>query len=170
MEGTVSNDSDGYIDFTIPPIDDKIVRAIVLALILLIGIITNVFIIFYTLCHPKSLRNTSIIFLMGSSFVNVVTLMSLIPVQIVTTSAEEWVFGSTTKEKELACAIIAYFTSISFKTASYSLAIISVDRFIFLVKPLVHKRYFKPVPSAVALAVIMLCLAAYCIAGNFRGV
>ena len=81
--------------------------------------------------------------------------MSLIPVQIAVTSAEEWVFGSTASEKELACAIVVYFTIISFKTASYSLklATISVDRFVFLVKPLVHKRYFKPVPSAVALVV-----------------
>ena len=83
------------------------------------------------------------------------------PVQIVVTSAEEWVFGSTTSEKELACAIVAYFTSTSLKTASYSLATISVNRFVFLVKPLVHKRYFKPVPSAVAVGVIMLFLAVH---------
>ena len=157
----MSNDSAGYIDFSISPIDDQIVRATVLALTLVVGIVTNAFIIVYTFCHPKSLRNSSIIFLLGSSFVNVVTLVSLIPVQIAVTSAEEWVFGSTASEKELACAIIAYFTSIAFKTPSYSLATISVDRFVFLVKPLVYKRYFKSVPSAVALVVIMLLLAVY---------
>ena len=157
----MSNDSAGYIDFTIPPIDDKIVRATVLGLILVIGIITNVFIIVYTFCHPKSLRNSSIIFLLGLSFVNMIPLVSQIPVQIIVISAEEWVFGSTASEKELACVIAALFTTISFKAATYSLATISVDRFVFLVKPLVYKRYFKPVPSAVALVVIMLLLAVY---------
>ena len=155
----VSNESAGYIDFSIPPIDDnrKIVLATVLALILTIGILTNVFIIVCTFCHPKSIKSSSIIFLLGSSFANVIPLVSLISVQIVVTSAEEWVFGSTTEEKELACAINAYFTGLSYRTASYSLATISVDRFVFLVKP----RYFKPVPSAVALVVIMLLLAVY---------
>ena len=157
----MSNDSAGYIDFTIPPIDDKIVRATVLALTLVIGIVTNAFVIVYTFCHPKSLRNSSIIFLLGLSFANMITMVSLVPVQIVATSAEEWVFGSTASEKEFACAVVSYFTSISIKTPSYSLATISVDRFVFLVKPLVYKRYFKPVPSAVALVVIMLCLVVY---------
>ena len=157
----MSNESAGYIDFTISRIEDngKIVLATVLALILTIGILTNVFIMVYTFCHPKSIKSSSIIFLLGSSFANVIQLVSLIPVQITVISAEEWVFGSTTEEKELACAINAYFTGLSFRTASYSLATISVDRFVFLVKPLVHKRYFKPVPSAVALVVIMLLLA-----------
>ena len=157
----MSNESAGDIDFSIPPIDDKIIRVIILALTLVIGIITNPFIIVYTFCHPKSLRNSSIIFLLGSSFANMIALVSLIPVQIVVTAAEEWVFGSTTSEKELACAVVAYFSSISFKTASYSLATISMDRFVFLVKPLVHKRYFKPVSSAVALAVIMVFLTVH---------
>ena len=159
----MSNESVGYIDFSIPPIDDngKIVLATALALILVIGILTNVFIIVYTFCHPKSLRNSSIILLLGSSFANVIQLVSLIPVHIVVTSAEEWVFGSTIEEKELACVIDAYFTGLSFRTVSYSLATISVDRFVFLVKPLMYKRYFKPVPSAVALAVIVLLLAVH---------
>ena len=104
----MSNDSSGYIDFSIPPIDDKkkIVQATILALILLIGVLANGFIIVYTFCHPKSLRTSSIIFLLGSSFANMITLVSIIPVQIVVTSAGEWAFGSTAEEKELACATL----------------------------------------------------------------
>ena len=158
----MSNDSAvGYIDFTIPPINNKIVRVTLLALILLIGIITNVFIIIYTFCHPRSLRKSSIIFLLGSSFVNVAALIFIIPVQITTISAEEWVFGSTTEEKELACIISSCFTGIPVRATIYSLATISVDRFLFLVKPLVYKRYIKPVTSAIAMVAILLCLGAY---------
>ena len=134
----------GNTDYILSPIEDKIVKAIVLSVVLLVGVVTNVLIVVYTVCHPKSLKQSSIVLLLGSSVVNLIILLSQAPVQIITISFEEFIFGSTTKERDLSCAIIAYFTTVSSVAAYYMLALISVDRFLLLVKPLIHKQYFKP--------------------------
>ena len=56
----------GNIDFTIPPIEYKM-KVTTLSVMLLVGMVTNVFIIFYTVCHHKSLKQSSIVLLLGSS-------------------------------------------------------------------------------------------------------
>ena len=134
----------GNIDLTIPPIQYKIAKATVLSVILLVGMVTNTFIIFYTVCHPKSLKQSSIVLLFGSSVINLMILVSHTPFQIITISFEEYIFGSTVMEQELSCAIIAYFVTLSTLAGYYILALISLDRFFLLVKPLIHKQYFKP--------------------------
>lgn len=77
-----------------------------------------------------------IIFLLGSSAVNLVILLSYKPSQIATTFAGEWIFEDTL------CDVNGFFTG-SDKATVHVLALISVDRFLFLVKPLVHKQYFN---------------------------
>ena len=125
-------------------VQEKVLRAIVLCVILLVGMALNAIVILYTISHPRKLKQSSILFLFGSSVVNLMVLLSQIPVEVVTTFTEEWVFGSTEEERKILCQVNGFFTNLSSFATSYILAIISVDRFILLVKPLAHKRYFKP--------------------------
>ena len=136
------------------PIEEKIVRAIVLSMVLLVGMVLNAIVILYTIYHPKSLKQNANIFLLGSAVANLAMLLSHIPVQVVTMFTEEWVFGSTDEERKVLCQINGFFTVSSGYAELYMLAIISVDRFFFLVKPLIHKRYFKPWLSCLLLLLV----------------
>ena len=51
----------GSDNITVLPIEEKIVRAIVLSMVLLVGMVLNAIVILYTICHPKSLKQSSII-------------------------------------------------------------------------------------------------------------
>ena len=145
----------GSDNITVLPTEEKIVRAIVLSIVLLVGMVLNTIVILYTICHPKSLKQSSIIFLLGSSLVNLTILLSYIPIQVVTT------FTGFESAEKILCSINGFFTSVSGVATNYILAIISVDRFFFLVKPLFHQQYFKPKFSVSLLVAIFITLVLY---------
>ena len=138
-------------------IEEKIVRAAVLSVILLVGLALNLVVILYTICHPKSLRQSAIILLFASSVVNLDILLSYIPLQIINSFTEEWVFGNS-EEGKILCQINGFFTGLG-GTTSYMLALISVEKFFYLVKPLVHKQYFKPWLPSLILAIAFIIVS-----------
>ena len=142
----------GSDNITVLPIEEKIVRAIVLSMVLLVGMVLNAIVILYTICHPKSLKQSSIIFLLGSSLVNLTILLSYIPIQVVTT------FTGFESAEKILCSINGFLTTTSGFATNYILAIISVDRFFFLVKPLFHRQYFKPKFSVSLLVAMFVAL------------
>ena len=87
---------------------------------------------------------------------NVIILLSHIPFQISSSFTEEWVLGNST-EARIFCQINALFTG-STEAMNHVLALISVDRFFCLVKPLVHKKYFKPWLPSLMLAIVFIIL------------
>ena len=139
---------------TILSIEEKIVRAAVLSVILLVGLVLNLVVILYTICHPKSLKQSAIILLLASSVVNLDILLSFIPFQIINSFTEEWVFGNS-KEGKVLCQINGVFTGFGGAT-NHILALISVDKFFSLVKPLVYKQYFKPWLASLMLAIVLV--------------
>ena len=159
MEGSNDTELDSG-NVAILSIKEKIVRAAVLSVMLLVGLVLNLVVILYTICHPKSLKQSAIILLLASSVVNVTILLSHIPFQITNSFTEEWLLGNST-EARIFCQINALFTG-STEATNFVLALISwsVDRFFYLVKPLVHKKYFQPWLPSLMLAIVFVILLA----------
>ena len=86
---------------------------------------------------------------------NLTILLSYIPIQVVTT------FTGFESAEKILCSINGFFTSASGFATNYTLAIISVDRFFFLVKPLFHQQYFKPKFSVSLLVAMFVVLVLY---------
>ena len=122
-----------------------------LGIVLVVGVTSNMFVLLYTIFHPKSLKESSILFLLGSSIMNLVVLLSYIPAHMVTVFTEEWVFGRNEEEKRIECQINGFFTEFSLYGSIYILALISVDKFFLLVKPQTHKDNFTPMSSCLML-------------------
>ena len=110
---------------------------------LLLALSINLFVLIFTLCHPKSLKQPSIIFLTSFVFVNLVTAILIMPSIAVTAVYEEWIFGETIETKNGTCQFFGFvFVCVCYFTFM-TIGIISVDRFLFIVKPLVYKRVMK---------------------------
>ena len=134
------------------PIGEKIARVVVVSIIFLLGTSLNAFVVLYTVCHPKSLKQSSIIFLLASSVVNLMILLSFIPFQAVNT------FTNIASTEDVICKINGFLTGLSGYATNYALAVVSVDRFLLLVKPLIHKQYFKPKLSVGILVAVLVGL------------
>uniref|UniRef100_A0A1X7SP39 G-protein coupled receptors family 1 profile domain-containing protein n=1 Tax=Amphimedon queenslandica TaxID=400682 RepID=A0A1X7SP39_AMPQE len=59
-------------------------------------------------------------------------------------AAEEWIFGSTDEEKRGTCYFGAFIFWWIVLVISLTLDAISLDRFLFIVKPHLHKRFMRP--------------------------
>ena len=134
--------------------------ATTVAVELFLALSINLFVLIFTLCHPKSLKQPSIIFLTNFVLVNLVTAILVMPSIVVTVVYEEWIFGETIEGKNGICQFIGFvFVCVGFLTFM-TIGIISVDRFLFIVKPLVHKRVMK---TWVAIGIVVLLWILSCL-------
>ncbi len=130
---------------------------------LVISFITNLFIFVFTLCHPKILKHPSIIFLTNFVVINLVINIAYMPSIIVSATAGKWIFGGDLQEKTSSCQFIGFIYMETVLLITFTLTAISVDRFLFIVKPLLYKRLMK-IWVAVTIVVLawmlscMLCL------------
>ena len=117
--------------------------AAVLAIEAVIGIIANGAVLLMTLYQRKSWNQSSTVFFTSLLLSNLIIalwyLMSSISV-----GAEEWIFGNTSEEKNATCLFVAYLMWSGRMIATMTLAAVSFDRFLFVAKPLLHKRFMRP--------------------------
>ena len=117
--------------------------ATVVGLEILAALVTNWFVLIFTLCHPKILKQSSILLLTNFVLANLLMASVYMPTVVITAATGEWVFGRSVKEKVASCMFIGFIFAYTFFLATFTLTAISVDRFLFIVKPFVHKRYMK---------------------------
>ncbi|XP_019860761.1 PREDICTED: rhodopsin-like [Amphimedon queenslandica] len=122
-----------------------------------IGIIANVAVLLMTLYQRKSWNQPSTIFftslLLSSLIIALVYLMSSFAV-----GAEEWIFGNTFEEKNGSCIFFGFFLYYGGMLNAATLAVISFDRFLFIVKPHLHKQFMRPrVALILIIGVWLLC-------------
>ena len=113
----------------------------VIGLEMLAGLITNFFVLVLTLCHFKTWKKLSIIFLTNMLFNNLMVILSVMPFSIITCAKGEWIFGNTRSQKIAICQFTAYIISFNLNMATDSLALVSFDRFFFIVKALQYEKY-----------------------------
>ncbi len=68
--------------------------------------------------------------------------------------AEEWIFGRTDAARRVLCQINVYIFAFTTSISVHTISAISVDRFLFIVKPQLHKRFMTWKTSLSILAVI----------------
>ena len=133
--------------------------AAVIGIEMLIGLITNSFVIILTLCYLKDWKQPSNIFLTNMLLNNLVIILLVMPFSIITAASGEWIFGSTVNQKESVCQFAAFMRLYSYLSALESLVLVSFDRFFFIVKALQYDKYMT-VNKAVIIVAVSWILAA----------
>ena len=116
--------------------------AAVVCMEFLLGLPSNLFIIIHTLCYGKEYMNkpsTILFFILALS--NLLMILLYWPFWIVASAAEEWFFGSTNYLRDILCQIHGFVMVYLIVASIHTLAVISVDRFLNIVKPQIHKKY-----------------------------
>ncbi len=119
------------------------ILATAVGLEIILALITNLFVLIFSLCHPKILKQSSNIFLTNFVLGNLVMVVLFMPTIIITVATGEWSFGRTTRQKNITCNFIGFLYGQSLFLSTFTLTAISFDRFLFIVKPFVHKRYMN---------------------------
>ena len=118
-----------------------------IALIMVIAFFANFFVIAITFCNKsKSWKHPSTIFLTSLLLGDLVLVVFVMPFSVITGAYGEWIFGQSAEEKYRVCQFAAFMLWYSALLITSTLALISLDRFLFIVKPLFYRRhiYMKP--------------------------
>uniref|UniRef100_A0A1X7TU70 G-protein coupled receptors family 1 profile domain-containing protein n=1 Tax=Amphimedon queenslandica TaxID=400682 RepID=A0A1X7TU70_AMPQE len=116
----------------------------VLSITTLAALIANSVVLFITLYQRKSWKQSSTIFFTSLILSNFILNLLYLPFTIIALAVGEWIFGSTDEEKRGTCAFAAFIVCYTVLVQSFTLAAISFDRFLFIVKPHLHKRFMRP--------------------------
>lgn len=115
--------------------------AVFTGIILILALIINLFICVYTLSHLESLKKSSTMFLFNLALVNLLMTVLFMPFMVVASAAEEWIIGQSDTERDILCQITAFMFAYTVGISIHTLAAVSFDRFLSIVKPHYHKRY-----------------------------
>ena len=131
---------DNNSNFTIGDDINGPLLATVIVIEICVSLIANLFVLIVTFCNIKVLKQSSNIFLTNLILGNLFMTIFYLPSIAVTAAAGEWVFGTTLEQKNGFCDFFGclYLSNVFFLV--FTLTTISVDRFLFIVKPLLHKR------------------------------
>ena len=119
--------------------------AAVLIVEMILALIANGVVLSITLYQRKSLKQPSTIFFTSLILAHLVLNLLYFPFRIIALAAGEWIFGSTDEEKRGTCrffAVFIYWWMVG--VILMTLDAISFDRFLFIVKPHLHKRFMRP--------------------------
>ena len=115
--------------------------AAVISIEMIAGLITNSFVLILTLCHIKTWKQPSIVFLTNMIISNLLIVFFVMPFSILTCSSGEWLLGDTLSQKLASCKANAY-TNMSIQIiATLSLVLLSLDRYFFIVKSFAYEKY-----------------------------
>ena len=118
--------------------------AAVLIVEMILALIANSVVLSITLYQRKSLKQPSTIFFTSLILAHLVLNLLYLPFIIIALAAGEWIFGSTDEEKRGTCYFNDFIYWWMVVVISLTLAAISFDRFLFIVKPHLHKRFMRP--------------------------
>ena len=119
--------------------------AAVLTVEMILALIANGVVLSITLYQRKFLKQPSTIFFTSLILAHLVLNLLYLPFFIIALAAGEWIFGSTDEEKRETCRffnMFIYWWMVG--VISMTLAAISFDRFLFIVKPHLHKQFMRP--------------------------
>ena len=155
--------------------------AAVLIVEMILGLIANGVVLSITLYQRKSLKQPSTIFFTSLILAHLVLNLLYLPFHIIALAAGEWILGSTNEEKRGTCYFVVFIFWWMVLVISITLAAISFDRFLFIVKPHFHKRFMRPwvaltltiaiwILSAVLSSVHIFGFHLYCLSSSPDGI
>ena len=128
--------------------------AVVVGIEMILTLLTNLTIFIFTLYRWKSLKQPSIIFLTGLVLANLIMAIFFMPFTVITAAVGEWIFGKTVGERQAVYKFVGFMLGLSFKYSTHTLALISFDRFLFIVKPLLYIKYMKTRTAVVLISTL----------------
>ena len=152
---------EGFINFNISSTNNGPALAAALVIEMILGTITNLFIIIASCVHTKTLKKSSTMLLIFLAIVNLFFCVVYMPFQIITAALHEWIFGNTVEVREGMCMFVGYILSFSIMIMYYILGAISFDRFLMIVKPITHRTIMTPFVVIVIIIVISGLIALY---------
>ena len=129
------------------------------ALVMVTGFVANLFVIIVTFCHPKSLKKPSTIFLTSLLLADLVLVVFVMPFSVISTASGEWIFGQSTEQKCGVCQFSGFMLWYGALLVTATLAIVSFDRFLSIVKPFIHKQYMKPHTAVIIIVIAWIICA-----------
>lgn len=123
----------------------------------------NLFVLIFTICHPKLLKLPSIIYLTNFVLINLFAVIFFMPSVVVTAVSGEWIFGETFKQKMASCQFVGFVFNTSLFLTTFILTAISVDRFLYIVRPFASaeqstKSWVAILISAISWIIVVSCL------------
>ena len=124
----------------------------VLSIEMILALIANGVVLVITIYQRKSWKQSSTIFFTSLILAHLAMTLYL-PFTIAALAAGEWIIGSTDDEKQGTCDFNGFIILFSAYNMLMTLSLISIDRFLFIVKPHLHKRFMSP---RVALVLVII--------------
>ena len=129
------------------------------ALVMVTGFVANLFVIIVTFCHPKSLKQPSTVFLTSLLLADLVVVVFVMPFSVISTASGEWIFGQSIEQKYRVCKFVGFMLWYGALLVTATLAIVSFDRCLSIVKPFIHKQYMKPHTAVIIIVIAWIILA-----------
>ena len=130
-------------NFTLNPSINGPLLATFVALETLLSLTVNLFILCFTISHYKILKQPANIFL--TNFIVLNTGIALVQMlsSVITAATGEWMYNSSVELKAAFCYLVGSYYLFGVYNIGPTITAISVDQFLFIVKPSVHKHIMK---------------------------
>ena len=122
----------------------SIAAAVVFSVEVILALIANGMVLLITITQRKSWKQSSTIFFTSLILAHLVMALLCMPFLIIFFDTGEWIFGSTDAETQGTYLFLILFYLYTALVIVMTVAAISVDRFLFIVKPHLHKRFLRP--------------------------
>ena len=122
----------------------SIAVAVVLSVEMILALIANGIVLLITITQRKFWKQSSTIFFTSLILAHLVMALLYMPFNVIALAAGEWIFGSTDEEKKGTKYFFIFIFWYTVLVISVTVAAISIDRFLFIVKPHLHKRFMRP--------------------------
>ncbi|XP_075575039.1 uncharacterized protein LOC104037678 [Pelecanus crispus] len=126
----------------------SVIVPVVFSLIFLLGTVGNSLVLAVPLCNGQMGHNTTDLFILSLSLADFFFIAFCVPFQATIYSLEGWVFGS------FICKSVHFFIYLTMYASSFTLAAISVDRYLSICYPLRSRELRTPHNVVAAMAVI----------------
>ena len=141
----------------------------VLSVEMILALIANGGVLVITFYQKKSFKHSSTIFFTSLILAHLALTLLYLPFTITALAAGEWTIGSTDDEKQGTCDFSAFMIITPAYIMYMTLSLISIDRFLFIVKPHLHKRFMSPRIALVLVIIVWVVNAAFFSAGFIDG-
>ena len=140
---------------------DSFATAVLVSLIFLIGVPWNLFVI-VTIVKKKLYSHPTIMLLLNLTITNLLLCLLVMPFIIITGFSGEYLFGDTDAVRCRVCqtGFLMFFLS---WVSIYTLSLMSVDRFVYLKKPLKYSTLITPRRMLIALIITWVLCSFVCL-------
>ena len=142
--------------------------AAVFSIEMILALIANGVVLVITIYQRKSFKQSSTIFFTSLILAHLVMIL-ILPFSITALAAGEWIIGSTDEEKQGSCGFSGYIAFCCAYITYMTLSLISIDRFLFIVKPHLHKRFMSPRVALVLVIIVWIVNAVFISFGFING-